>query len=438
MSLTGALSAATSGLRAQGAQLGAIGENIANATTVAYKTREVDFRSLVTGGSTRSGLSSGGVLFSTRQSLTSQGLVEATDSSTDLAINGKGFFVVSDDPNALPTAYNYSRNGTFRPDADGLLRNSEGYYLMGQRTDDLGNVLALNPYDISSVEPVNVGAVAGTAVATANASFDVNVPADAVVGDSFINSIQINDSLGVAHIINTTWTKTAVDEWTLTYDDPINATTGLVSGNLETAAPLPGPPPVIQRDIVVTFNGDGSLQGTVPVVPQWSITNWTSGASDQVVAVDLGTAGETDGLTHFAANTLTPDLEIFFIDQDGIQFGPLAGVDVDGNGIVTAFFENGVRIPIYQVPIATFPNPNGLIQVNGSIYDENVNAGALNLRNPTEGQAGELISSAIELSLTDTSREFNKMIVSQQAYSSAAQVVSTADEMFDELIAAVR
>ena len=113
-------------------------------------------------------------------------------------------------------------------------------------------------------------------------------------------------------------------------------------------------------------------------------------------------------------------------------------MDVDGNGIVTAFFENGVRIPIYQVPIATFPNPNGLIQVNGSIYDENVNAGALNLRNPTEGQAGELISSAIELSLTDTSREFNKMIVSQQAYSSAAQVVSTADEMFDELIAAVR
>ena len=286
---------------------------------------------------------------------------------------------------------------------------------------------------------MNVGAVAGTAVATANASFDVNVPADAVVGDSFINSIQINDSLGVAHIINTTWTKTGVNEWTLDYADPINATTGLVSGNLETAPASAGPPPVAARqDIVVTFNGDGSLQGTDPVVPQWDITGWTSGASDQVVAVDLGTAGETDGLTHFAANTLTPDLEIFFIDQDGIQFGPLAGVDVDGNGIVTAFFENGVRIPIYQVPIATFPNPNGLIQVNGSIYDENVNAGALNLRNPTEGQAGELISSAIELSLTDTSREFNKMIVSQQAYSSAAQVVSTADEMFDELIAAVR
>ncbi len=220
MSLTGALSAATSGLRAQGAQLGAIGENIANATTVAYKTREVDFRSLVTGGSTRSGLSSGGVLFSTRQNLTAQGLIEATDSSTDLAINGNGYFVVSDDPNALPTAYNYSRNGTFRPDADGQLRNSEGYYLMGQRTDDLGNVLATNPYDISSVEPVNVGAVAGTAVATANIAFDVNVPADAVVGDSFVNSVEFNDSLGVAHSTTITWTKTGVSEWTMSFADP--------------------------------------------------------------------------------------------------------------------------------------------------------------------------------------------------------------------------
>ncbi len=105
---------------------------------------------------------------------------------------------------------------------------------------------------------------------------------------------------------------------------------------------------------------------------------------------------------------------------------------------MTAFFENGVRLPIYQIPIGTFPNPNGLLHVNGSIYDENVAAGSLNLRNPSEGQAGELISSAVELSLTDTSREFNKMIVSQQAYSSAAQVVSTATEMFDELIAAVR
>ena len=436
MSLTGALSAATSGLRAQGAQLGAIGENIANATTVAYKTREVDFRSLVTGGSTRSGLSSGGVLFSTRQNLTAQGLIEATDSSTDLAINGNGYFVVSDDPNALPTAYNYSRNGTFRPDADGQLRNSEGYYLMGQRTDDLGNVLATNPYDISSVEPVNVGAVAGTAVATANIAFDVNVPADAIVGDSFVNSVEFNDSLGVAHSTTITWAKTGVSTWELQFADPINATTGAVSASLLTEPTIiPNPP---NQTIEVVFDGNGVPQTFTPATTQLLISGYATGASDQQINIDLGTIGQADGLTHLAANTLTPDLEIFLIDEDGVQFGPLAGVDIDGEGIVTAFFENGVRLPIYQIPIGTFPNPNGLLHVNGSIYDENVAAGSLNLRNPSEGQAGELISSAVELSLTDTSREFNKMIVSQQAYSSAAQVVSTATEMFDELIAAVR
>jgi flagellar hook protein FlgE len=90
------------------------------------------------------------------------------------------------------------------------------------------------------------------------------------------------------------------------------------------------------------------------------------------------------------------------------------------------------------VPIATFPNPNGLTHVNGTVYDENEAAGNYNLRLPGQGNAGSIVANALEQSTTDTSEEFNKMIIAQQAYSSAAQVVSTVDEMFQELISAVR
>ncbi|MAM33832.1 MAG: flagellar hook protein FlgE [Micavibrio sp.] len=436
MSLSGALSAAVSGLRAQSAQMAAVGENIANASTVAYKTRGVDFRSLVVGNSTRSGISGGGVLFSTSQNIKSQGLIQATSSSTDVAINGQGFFVVSDDLANQPSGYTYSRNGNFRTDDQGFLINTEGYYLMGQRTDDTGAVTALNSNDLNSVEPINVNAISGTAQATSIARFDLNLPADAPIfdplnpgaGGQYRNSFEINDSLGVSHSVQVEWTKTGINQWSASYSDPVQAntnpavTTGALTNN----------------NIDITFNGDGSIASFNPDPPELEIT-WANGATaPQTVALDLGTVGLKDGVTQQASNTATPDMEIFLIDQDGVRFGQLSGVDIDNSGLVTAFFENGVRLPVYQIPVATFPNPNGLIQVNGSIYDEAETAGNLNLRRPGQGSAGEILANSLELSTTDTSEEFNKMIVSQQAYSSAAQVVSTADELFDELIAAVR
>ncbi len=142
MSLNSALNASVSGLRAQSAAVAAVSENIANASTTAYKTREIAFKSLVTGNQTSAGFSSGGVIFSSYQDLSQQGQIQAFDTSTYVAINGNGFFVVTDDVNNQPSGYTYTRNGSFSTDAQGFLINSEGYYLLGQRTDDLGNVLS--------------------------------------------------------------------------------------------------------------------------------------------------------------------------------------------------------------------------------------------------------------------------------------------------------
>ncbi len=434
MSLNSALNAAVSGLRAQAAAVAAVSENIANASTTAYKTRGISFQSLVTGSASRNGSSSGGVIFDTYQNINQQGLVQATDSGTDIAINGAGFFVVTDDINNQPSGYTYTRNGNFKTDASGFLINNEGSYLLGQVTDDTGAVISTSTNDLNSLVPIDVNAISGTAQATQNVRFDLNLPADALVADTFNNSIEIFDALGVSHTIGITWAKVAANSWTATFATPVQTSTGVASATLDTDSGTAG----LQNSIAITFNGDGSVASFVPAVTSFDLAAFTTGASNSTVTLDMGTVGNTDGLTQFSSNTATPGLEIYLIDQDGVRFGQLSSLSIDDTGLVTAFFENGVRLPVFQIPVATFPNPLGLTHINGTVYDENENAGNYNLRLPGQGNAGKIVSSALEQSTTDTSEEFNKMIIAQQAYSSAAKVVSTADQMFQELINAVR
>ena len=434
MSLNSALNAAVSGLRAQAAAVAAVSENIANASTTAYKTRGISFQSLVTGSASRNGSSSGGVIFDTYQNINQQGLVQATDSGTDIAVNGAGFFVVSDDSNNQPSGYTYTRNGNFKTDASGYLINNEGSYLLGQITDDAGVVISTSTNDLNSLVPIDVNSISGTAQATQNVRFDLNLPADALVADTFNNSIEIFDALGVSHTIGITWAKVAANSWTATFATPVQTSTGVASATLDTDSGTAG----LQNSIAITFNGDGSVASFLPAVTSFDLAAFTTGASNSTVALDMGTVGNTDGLTQFSSNTATPGLEIYLIDQDGVRFGQLSSLSIDDTGLVTAFFENGVRLPVFQIPVATFPNPLGLTHVNGTVYDENENAGNYNLRLPGQGNAGKIVSSALEQSTTDTSEEFNKMIIAQQAYSSAAKVVSTADQMFQELINAVR
>lgn len=434
MSLNSALNAAVSGLRAQAAAVAAVSENIANASTTAYKTRGISFQSLVTGSASRNGSSSGGVIFDTYQNINQQGLVQATDSGTDVAINGAGFFVVTDDVTNQPSGYTYTRNGNFKTDASGYLINNEGSYLLGQVTDDAGVVVSTSTNDLNSLVPIDVNTISGTAQATQNVRFDLNLPANALVADTFNNSIEIFDALGVSHTIGITWTKLAANSWTATFATPVQTSTGLASATIDTDSGTAG----LQNSIAITFNGDGSIASFLPAVTSFDLAAFTTGASNSTVALDMGTVGNTDGLTQFSSNTTIPGLEIYLIDQDGVRFGQLSSLSIDDTGLVTAFFENGVRLPVFQIPIATFPNPLGLTHVNGTIYDENESAGNYNLRLPGQGNAGKIVSSALEQSTTDTSEEFNKMIIAQQAYSSAAKVVSTADQMFQELINAVR
>jgi len=420
MSLTSALNSAVSALTAQSAAIASVSENIANASTTAYKTSDVSFRDLIT-GSSDSGLSSGTVAFSTTQNMTSQGALTATDSSTDIAITGGGFFVVAEATDDTASAFQYSRNGSFSTDKNGYLINSEGYYLLGQKTDANGNVIASNSTDLNSLEPVNTTTISGSAKATTEVSLTANLPADATTLSTFTTASEIFDSLGISSTINQTWTKTGANTWTVDLADPYLTSDSSVSTGTTSPSTL-----------TLTFNNDGSFASTTPDPLDVTVTGFSTGAADAAFTLDLS------GLTQYSSNSTTPGIESFASDQDGVRYGKLSSISIDDGGLVTAAFDNGLRQPIYQIPIATFSNPEGLTHVNGTVYDENQNAGTVSLRQPGDGNAGTITGNALESSTTDTSAEFNRMIVAQQAYSAAAQVISTTKSMFDTLISSVR
>ncbi|MGB0719127.1 MAG: flagellar hook protein FlgE [Bdellovibrionales bacterium] len=443
MSLGSALTASVSGLKAQSAAIAAVSENIANASTTAYKKREISFQSLVTSSNIASSLNQvgGGVTFQTNQKMNEQGLIQNTGVSTNIAIGGQGFFVVTDDVNNQPAGFTYTRNGDFSTNEEGLLINNEGMILLGQSTDEDGSVTAANSGDLSSLEAIDFGAIGGTAQATTAVEMDINLPATSDLytgapGDpEYVTAFEIFDGLGIGHTIEATFRKTAVNTWTIDYTDPYR--TDLGSGSTATGTIAP-------TTQTLVFNGDGSINtidGAAAAPFNVAITGFTTstGAADVTFELDLGTQNLFDGLTQFSSSISSePDIEIAKIEGDGVRFGKLSGVEIDDAGLVTALFDNGVRRPIYQIPIATFPNPEGLTNVFGTVFDENQNAGNLNLSRPGIGDAGNVIATSLELSTVDTSEEFNKMIVAQQAYSSAAQIVATVDDMFDTLLTAVR
>ena len=147
------------------------------------------------------------------------------------------------------------------------------------------------------------------------------------------------------------------------------------------------------------------------------------------VILSQGNYNTPDGITQ-----LSGDFQLNFLQQNGAKFGNFAGVSIGKDGVVTALFDNGVTRPVYQIPLATFTNPNGLQSLSGNVWISTDFSGNPTLRQPGDAGAGEVNSSALEASTVDLGTEFTRMITTQRAYSSSAKVITTADQMLDELL----
>ncbi|UPJ64499.1 flagellar hook protein FlgE [Bradyrhizobium sp. 191] len=421
MSLTGALSSAISALSAQSQSLSMISDNIANSDTTAYKTTSGMFDALVTAASNTTSYASGGVTVSGRANITQQGLLAATSNATDVAIQGSGFFVVTDAKSGGTVAY--TRNGAFTTDNAGYLQNN-GYYLEGWRTDADGNVVGSE--SASNLETINTQVASTSGSATTKTTIAANLPSDAATGATYTSSMTVYDSLGASNSMQVTWTKTGANTWSASFANPTSTSdtttaTGTASGTIN-----------------ITFNSDGSLASTSPNPATVSITGWTDGAANSTITMNLGTAGKTDGLTQYASGETTPSVNVTSIDSDGLSYGKLSSVSIGDDGLVNATYSNGQTIAIYKIAVATFADPNGLAASSNGIYSATVTSGNASLQGSGENGAGTIYGSELESSTTDTSSQFSDMISAQQAYSAASQIISTVNEMYDTLISAMR
>jgi flagellar hook protein FlgE len=234
-------------------------------------------------------------------------------------------------------------------------------------------------------------------------------------GGRFSATMQIFDSLGNAHDLIIDFDKTATNQWEILVNDPTLASTGVTSGTVAAAS----------RSI--TFNGDGTPSSiTFPAI---AISSWTTGANNASVAINLGSVNKADGITQFAGN-----FALSSIDQNGVTFGGFVGVNIAEDGKVTAVFDNGEQLAIFQLPLTLFANPNGLDAVTGNAFRQTDRSGDILLQQAKNGGSGSIASSALESSTVDLAEEFTKMITTQRAYSASAKIITTADEMLEELI----
>lgn len=472
MSINSAMLAGVTGLLSNSQSLAAISDNIANVNTVGYKRSQANFQTLVSGRNTGSAYAAGGVTATTRRFITTQGLPTQSSRNTDLSISGNGFFVVTEKSENLTAAdaRSFTRAGSFALDSLGYLRNDAGLYLQGWLTDAEG-VITTDPSDITRLQSINVASVGGAAEqttrVTVNANLDASQPISAEVTggtyDPATNSmamydpdlgtgvkpdfwiqVPVSDSKGGKRTVQIDFLRSATpNQWYAEVravpasDVEIGA--GLTNGQLAVG--------------MVAFTEDGRLDPsatfTAPLQPlfaDWDNpviafgassdaapgaggVKWASGLGigDQDIRLELG--GAAGGITSFDSESILQS-----VSTNGTAFGNLTDIEIDDQGYVTAIFDNGISRQIAQVAIATFPNADGLIPTNGNAYRVSKDSGTYNFKTPGSGGAGYIAPSTLEASTVDLSSEFTGLITTQRAYSASSKIITTADQMLEELL----
>jgi len=436
MAILGAFSIARSGLISDNTALSAIGNNIANVNTIGYKASGNAFSTLLASAVGSGDVSQAGVIANQAQHVIDQGGITSTQSPTDLALSGNGFFVVSPtlkSNTVKAQSLLYTRAGSFTPDADGNLKNTAGFYLMGWPLDANGNV----PTDRNDLDDINVNNLAGKAEQTTQMAIKANLQASATVktyttGDmaagtvppDFQRTINIYDSQGGAQPLQVNYIKTGANTWSyeVVYQGP--------------AANIGSPTNNVIATGTMQFNADGTLKtadtssatptGAINVTVPW--VPGVSGLNPQTISINMGTVGSSDGITQFDNPSALVSSSI-----DGALFGSLSGIQIDSDGFVTAEFSNGLSQKVFKIPVATFANPDGLNAVSGDAYAESNNSGTPTIGEANLGGAGTIQSKALEGSTVDLATEFTNLITTQRAYSASARIVTTADQMLQTL-----
>lgn len=450
MGVSSSLYSGVSGLNANANAMSVIGNNIANANTVGFKSSRTIFGDLLSSQISGSGGASQvgrGVGLSIVDNIFSQGTFENTETNTDLAIEGSGFFIVSD-----PTTGNagnfYTRAGAFRFDAGGFLVNPEKFNVMGYELDANGNTVGdlvpiwVNTNSFTQSGPTGnvnlntnlnsdapaISALVPAPAAPASLYFDPLNPSGT---SNYATSIQVFDSLGSTHLMTTYFTKTAAQEWEWNAVVDGGELTGGAAGTLSVVGSgtlefdASGNLVVIDGQDLYTTPGDTNSD---PVLPRPTANTtagaftWSNGAvQTQQVAIDMQT-------TQYASPSVVVSQE-----QDGYGTGTLVKLSVDAEGYIIGNFSNGAPRKLMQMALAKFTNPNALDKIGNNMYSQSTSSGVPVIGTVGSG-VGNIFTNALELSNVDLASEFVKMITTQRGFSANSKTITTTDEMLAEVI----
>lgn len=378
-----------SGLRAHQTMLDVTGNNIANVNTVGFKGSSTEFQdtlSQLTQGASGPQAETGGtnpaqiglgVKVAAVTTNFNQGSAQSTGKATDMMISGDGFFVTSRGGQQL-----YTRAGSFSFDAGGRLVSPDGALLQGWTADAAGAVNTGSPIGDIVLSPT----ATVPAVATSRATFDGNLPSDAAVGTALERDLQVFDANGVARNLAVTFTRTGAG-WDVAAADANGA------------------------------SGTGALAFTNGQL--------TSGGLMTVggINLDLGAVTGYAGMTTVVAS-----------GQNGSAAGTLVSFTLGNDGSLVGAFSNGLKQVVGRVALAKFTNPAGLEKAGDSSYSSTANSG-----NPQIGEAGgpgfgTLTGGALEMSNVDLSQEFTNLIVAQRGFQANARIITTSDQVLQELV----
>jgi flagellar hook protein FlgE len=405
-------SIALTGLAANSVSLDTIGNNLANLNTTAFKDQTTTFSALFYQnlGSTGSGnaLQVGlGTQVAGTNTDFSQGSLTKTTNSTDMALNGNGFFVVDQG-----NIQQLTRDGNFSLDQSGNLITSAGNNVMGYAASSG----VVNPNTPLSALQVPVDA---TQAAHATGSFSVaaNLNAATAIGGSFSTTITMYDSLGTSHATTVNFQKTADNTWNYTISLPPGDATGVPLNNTGT----------------LTFDSSGGLLTPTTNMQDVTFPGMTNSADDMKFTWDLydkngaPQIGQTVGTSTATGST-----------QDGFASGSYQSFSVDASGVISSQFSNGQTQKIGQIAVASVTNVEGLTLEGGNNYETSESSGSASIGAPGAGGRATVEDDTLEVSNVDISTEFANLIVAQRAFEANSKTVTTFDTVTQETINMIR
>ncbi len=407
-----------SGLNASSKNLEVIGNNVANANTIGAKGSRAEFGDMYAAAVNGAGIGIGVNLQAVTQQFT-QGNITTTSSPLDLAINGKGFFEVSNGNQTL-----YTRNGQFQADKDGFLVSDAGLKLVGYPASKDGTIQP------GAAVPLQLPTAGVDPNVTANVSIEMNLDArkatTLVAATPQVNfsdaktyndatSVTVFDAKGQDVALTYYFQKSATDTWN------VYATANGTSVNVDGAG---NPLPVTTINFPANGGTPTAPLGTVAMnVP--STTNAAGATTLPITGVALNLTGATQFGSTFGVTSMV---------QDGYAAGQLTSVSIEKTGIVMATYSNGQTKPAGQLELAIFRNPQGLTPLGGNLWARSYGSGDPTVGTPTSGNIGALQAGALEESNVDLTGELVNMITAQRVYQANAQTIKTQDQVLQTLV----